>query len=107
MTRKTTFFEGWSWFKLNTLGLARGMTLKFYASMEKGLKLKVRNFCGLSPSFVEVTGEKLVRGGMFAPPPSILNRVKALPKHKQARLLQTVNNEYQQSKQANIQTDKH
>ena len=29
----------------------------------KGLKLKVRKFWGLIPSFVEVTGEKLVGGG--------------------------------------------
>ena len=41
--------------------------------MGKGLKLKVRKFLGLIPTFVEVTGEKLV--GAFLPPP-ILNRVK-------------------------------
>ena len=33
------------------------------------LKLKVRKFCGLIPMFVEVTGEKLVGGGLFAPHP--------------------------------------
>ena len=52
--------------------------MKFYASVAKGLKLKVRKFWGLIPTFVEVTGEKLVwRGGRgpFWPPP-ILNRVK-------------------------------
>ena len=38
------------------------MALTFYTSMAKGLKLKLRNFWGLSPTFVEVTGEKLVRG---------------------------------------------
>ena len=49
--------------------------------MAKGLKLKVRKFYGLSPTFVEVTEEKLV-GGAFSPPPHththslILNRVK-------------------------------
>ena len=42
--RKTTFFEGWSWFKFNNLGLALGMTLKFYANVAKGLKLKVTKF---------------------------------------------------------------
>ena len=63
MTRKATFFEGWSWFKFNNLGLALGMTLKFYTSVTKGLKLKVRKFLGLSPTFVEFTGKKLLGGG--------------------------------------------
>ena len=62
LTRKTAFFEGWSWFKFNNLGLALGMALKFYTSVTKGLKLKVRKFWGLVPKFVEVTGEKLVGG---------------------------------------------
>ena len=53
------------------------MTLKFYTSVANELKLKVRNFGGLSLTFVEVTGEKLVVGGPFLPPPRpILNRVK-------------------------------
>ena len=42
--------------------------------MAKGFKLKFRMFCGLIPTFVEVTGEKLV-GGLFAPVPT-LNRIK-------------------------------
>ena len=46
--------------------------MKFYTSLSKELKLKVREFWGLIPTF-EVTGEKLVGGGLFAPP--ILNRV--------------------------------
>ena len=33
-----------SWFKFNNLGLALGMSLTFYTSLEKGLKLKVRKF---------------------------------------------------------------
>ena len=50
--------------------MALGMTLKFYTSVAKGLKLKVRKICGLSPTFVEVTGEKLVGGeGAFCPHP--------------------------------------
>ena len=69
MTRKTTFFEGTSWSKFNNLGLALGMTLKIYTSLAKGLTLKVRKFCGLSPKFVEVTGK-------LPPPRPILNRVK-------------------------------
>ena len=36
------------------------MTLQFYTNVEKGLKLKVRKFLGVTPTFVEVTGEKLV-----------------------------------------------
>ena len=63
LTRKTTFFEGWSLFKFN-LGLSLGKNLTFYASVEKGLKLKFKTFWGLIPTFVEVTGEKL-GGGAF------------------------------------------
>ena len=71
MTRKTAFFEGWSWFKFNNLGLTLGMNLKFYTSVTKGLKLKVRKFWRLILTFVKVTREKLVlwRGGLFASPP--------------------------------------
>ena len=54
-------FEGWSWSKFNNLGIALGMSLKFYASVTKGLKLKVRKFRGLVLKFVEVAGEKLVK----------------------------------------------
>ena len=72
---KSHFFEGWSWFKFNDLGQALGTNIKFYNSVAKGLKLKVRKFGGLNPTFVEVTGEKLV-GGSFYPPPTFLNRVK-------------------------------
>ena len=68
LTRKTIFFQDWAWFKFNNLGLAVGMTLKFYTSVAKRLKLKVEKFWGLSLTFVAVTGEKLV-GGLFASPP--------------------------------------
>ena len=37
-----TDFEGWSWFNVNNLGLALGMTLKFYSSVTKRLKSKVK-----------------------------------------------------------------
>ena len=63
LTRKTAFFEGWSWFKFNNLGLALGTNSKFYNSLAKGLKLKVRKFQGLLLMFVEGTAEKLV--GMY------------------------------------------
>ena len=48
------------------LGLALGMALKFYTGVGKGLKLKIRKIWRLIPTFVEVTGEKLVGG--FLPP---------------------------------------
>ena len=67
LTIKTTFFEEWSWFKFNNLGLALGMALKSYTNVAKGLKLKVRKFLGLLPTFVEVTGEKLVGVGFCLP----------------------------------------
>ena len=73
LTRKTAFFTGWSWFKFNNLRLALGTNLKFYTSVAKELKLKARKVWGLIPTFVEITGEKLVGG--FLPSP-ILNRVK-------------------------------
>ena len=76
MTRKTAFFEGWSWFKFNNLGLALGTNLKFYTSLSKGLKLKVRKFWGLISTFGEVTGEKLVGEAFLAP--HILNRVNTV-----------------------------
>ena len=66
LTRKTNFFE------FNKLGLALDMAFKFYTSVGKRLKLKVRKLWGLILTFVEVPGEKLV-GGAFLPP--ILNRV--------------------------------
>ena len=66
--QKKTVFEEWSWFKFNNFGLALFMALKFYTSMAKGLKLKVRMFRGLIPTFVEVVGEKLIRGTSLALP---------------------------------------
>ena len=79
LTTKTAFFEGWSWFKFNHLGLALGTSLKFYSSVKKGSKLKIRKFLGLIPTFVEVTWKTGRRGGgLFEPPPPpVLNRVKS------------------------------
>ena len=37
-----TDFEGRSWFNVNNLELALGMALKFYSSVAKRLKLKVK-----------------------------------------------------------------
>ena len=75
--QKSHFFEGWSWFKFNNLGLALGMILQFYTNVAKGWKVKVRKFWAINPKFVEVTGEKLVGGEDFLAPSPILNRVKA------------------------------
>ena len=62
--QKNRFFERWSSLKFNNLGLSLGTNLKFYTSLSKRLKLKVRKFWGLISTFVEVTREKLV-GGSF------------------------------------------
>ena len=51
LTRKTNFFEKCSWFKFINFELALDMTLKFYTSVAKGLKLKVRNILVLIPTF--------------------------------------------------------
>ena len=47
----------WYRFKLNNFEL--GMILKFYSSVTKGLKLKVKKFLGLIPTFGEVTVENV------------------------------------------------
>ena len=52
------------------------MALKFFMSVAKWLKLKVRKIWELIFKFVEVTGEKVVGGLLAPPPPHILNRVK-------------------------------
>ena len=77
MTRKTAFFEGWSWFKFNNLGLALGTNLKLYISVAKGLKIQVTKFWRLIRTFVEVTGKKLL-GWSLCPLSPILNRVNGL-----------------------------
>ena len=61
--------------KFNNLGLALDKSLKLFTSVPKGLKIKVTKFLELIPTFVEVTGEKLVGGAFLSP---ILNRVKIL-----------------------------
>ena len=67
-------FARCSWFKFHNLWLTLDTALKFYTSVTKGLKLKVRKFLALVPTIVEVTGEKLV-GGLFGP--HILNRKRS------------------------------
>lgn len=53
-----TFFEWWSWFKFNTLGLVVSVAFKFYKSVAKVIKLKMRTFWGLNPAFGEANREK-------------------------------------------------
>ena len=47
--------------------LVLDMNLQFYTSVAKGLKLKVRKFWGLIPTFTEVTEEKLVVRAILPP----------------------------------------
>ena len=42
------------------------MAFKLYKNMTKGLKLKVRKFWEVIPTFVDVTGEKVI-GGLLPP----------------------------------------
>ena len=71
--QKNHFFEEWSWLKLNILGLSLGMALRLYTSVAKRLKLTDRKFLGLIPTFVEVTGKKLVGGGVGGALKALLN----------------------------------
>ena len=48
------------------------MDLTFYTSLAKGLKLNVRKFWELTPTFAEVTGEKLLGRAFLT---TFLNRV--------------------------------
>ena len=59
---------GCSWFKFNDLGQALGIVYKFYNIVAKGLKLKVKMFLGVIPTFIEITVDKLA-GGLFASHP--------------------------------------
>ena len=62
--QKTRFFKRWSRFKFNNLGLALGIAWQSHISVTKALKLKVRKFQWLTPTFEggEVTRENLVGG---------------------------------------------
>ena len=42
--KKKIFYEGFSWFNFNNLGLELGMALKFDKSVTKELKLKLKKF---------------------------------------------------------------
>ena len=59
--------------QINSSRLALDIALRFYTSVTKRLKLNVRKLWKLIPTFVEVTGEKLMGEAFFS---FILNRVK-------------------------------
>ena len=44
--QKKHFFEGWSWFRFNNLGLTLGMALKFYTSVGKRVETKIQKVLG-------------------------------------------------------------
>ena len=56
------FFHGCPWFRFSNVGLGLGMAFTFCTIVKKRLKLEVSR--GLIPTFVEVTGEKLVAVGV-------------------------------------------
>ena len=56
LTKKKHFFVGWSCFKFSNLGLVLCIALKFYTSLEKGLKHKVRSY--VSKSYTGITGRE-------------------------------------------------
>ena len=80
MTKETTFLRGGLGSSSITWDLTLGTNLKFYTSVAKRFKLKVKKFWGLIPKFVEITGEKLVEGVLFGSP--ILNKVKKTHPHR-------------------------
>ena len=49
-----------SQFKFNNLGVALDLALKFYISLAKGLRIKLKTFSLLIPTFLEVSVDKLV-----------------------------------------------
>ena len=75
MTRKIAFFEGWSWFKVNNLGLALGKNLKFDISLSKGLKIKGQKVLGANFYTCTSYRGKTGRGGAGFLASPILNKV--------------------------------
>ena len=76
MTRKIAFFEGWSWFKFNNLGLALSTNLKFCTSVAR-VKTKSQKIFGAKSNVCRSYRGKTGRGAFLHPPPLIImNRVK-------------------------------
>ena len=57
---EVTFFDWYFWSMFNNLGLALGMALMFYTSVEKRLKPYVKYFLGLISTTIEARVKKLV-----------------------------------------------
>ena len=68
LPEKLIYLRGTLGSEFNNLGLALNMPLIFYTIVAKGLKLKVRTFGGLIPTFVKLTEKKLVGVGPFWTP---------------------------------------
>ena len=90
MTRKTTLFEGCSWFKFNNLGLGLGMPMKFCVAHT--LKPKIRKFLRKFSAFVEVTWEKLVERP-FRPNPSWIRLTEITKKEQILQIKPWINKE--------------
>ena len=74
MTRKTAFFDGWSWFKLNNLGKALDKNWKFYISVAKAKRVKTKSQKVFGPNSYICRNYRGKTGrGLFAP--IILKRV--------------------------------
>ena len=73
-----TLFQGWSWFNFTNLGLVLDMALTFYASLAEALKLNVRKFWALIPTFEKIVwkGKLVGREGEWLFTPPIHNKVK-------------------------------
>ena len=70
-------FKGALGLSSNNLELVLGIALRLYRSVEKELKLKVRKFLGLIPTFEAVARKKLEGGPLW---PTIPNRFKYMVK---------------------------
>ena len=77
MTKTDNFFERWFWFKFNNLRPVLATDLKFFTSVKRGLKLKDRKILVLIPTFVKVTGEKLIEKPSCSPHSERVRRLDA------------------------------
>ena len=71
------FFEGYSWFKFNNLGLAPGTRYQILHQCGKRIKTKSQNVLGAKSYICKSYRQKTGGVCLFVPPPTpILNRVK-------------------------------
>ena len=74
MTRKPQFFEGWSWFVLNNLGLV----LETLHQCDKRFKTKSQKVFKFNSYIGEVAGEKLVGETFLLAIPSRIGLIQYL-----------------------------